>query len=1119
MFPAAAHMSLAIEALRQIHEDQKLPFDGVTLREIIIQTALVIPETDDGIEIQLRLEPFVAASESASWHGFCVESILDGQWTSHCEGKITANLNVGKTEQDYKSPVKISRLTQRVSGKRWYDAFSRVGFDYTRSFQQLRSIATNSKHYEAAADIKILCESGLVQGESRYILHPATVDACLQLIIISINAGLHKHMPCGVVPINVDEVNFWFPDGDLDTIGHAVAWTDNFEPRHFNTHAKLIGESGNLIMDIKNLSCVAYEAAVPPKVGQDRPQEPYMESSWKPDISTLATFRLPRLWRALPAAEMVNYLLELLHHKYKLEKVLLLGRPGEGAIDRLLQVIPAAISITIAYITADNMALHEPSDQADQRISTVALPENTNEWSDLLATSYDLIVDSMPVASIITQSSVLDMLKSLTKPRGWLLMTSQGGDCDVPTKGLLSSGWSVTAMPVAFKEIVLLCDSTPFTNGVDHGPQDITILSLGENDSLTSSLVEAVADFGAKVSVKAAKDLDPSTDQKIVIPDFSGNLLSEISKETFTALQKILSSPASILWLTRGVKEGQPGTGGMAEGFLRVVRSEHAAARIVLLDFDITEEMQVVGQAVVTRLDHVAPKDSGADTEFWLHGDVLHIDRVAANHSLNMEKSARPAAPETQLLNSGAVLTADVKEGRLHFKSDSSAPATLLDGQVEIEVKASDLQQSANTTTMVFGQVLRTGPNVGSFFIGKDVIAYTLHAFSTRVQTAVWELADAEIDPLNLLATVACLCPVVNAAIRTAKAENKERILLFSGPAGFTHAFIRLGYIFNWEITVVASNERESQIYQHELGMSAGAILFAHDEKAISDFVQGNAPPKVVIAHEFSTLSKEVWRLMAPTCRFILNDAPIDHPPDVLPFARGASFLTASITALNRQDEKAAHELLRLTLSILSANQHQLTAKPSMFDIGEVDLTEMKDVTEGVITYNYGTSTIQVRLNLLALALLLTSSPQIEPTPKRFVFSAEAMYLMVGCLGGLGRSLTTWMIERGAKHFAFISRSGADKPEAAEVIRLIEYAGAEAKVFRADVSNQEEVVRVVKELTSKHQIRGAVHAAMVLKVRSHNAELSSIDYPDVHCRMVSMRRWPQKTSKLRSRRR
>jgi NAD(P)-dependent dehydrogenase (short-subunit alcohol dehydrogenase family) len=75
------------------------------------------------------------------------------------------------------------------------------------------------------------------------------------------------------------------------------------------------------------------------------------------------------------------------------------------------------------------------------------------------------------------------------------------------------------------------------------------------------------------------------------------------------------------------------------------------------------------------------------------------------------------------------------------------------------------------------------------------------------------------------------------------------------------------------------------------------------------------------------------------------------------------------------------------------------------------------------------------------------------------------------------------MMERGTRHFAFISRSGADKPEAAEVIKAIQQAGASAHVFRADASNEDDVADVVKKLNAERPIRGVVHAAMVLKVR------------------------------------
>ena len=40
-------MALSLEALRRIHEEYVIPFDGVTMRDINIKIALVIPEADE----------------------------------------------------------------------------------------------------------------------------------------------------------------------------------------------------------------------------------------------------------------------------------------------------------------------------------------------------------------------------------------------------------------------------------------------------------------------------------------------------------------------------------------------------------------------------------------------------------------------------------------------------------------------------------------------------------------------------------------------------------------------------------------------------------------------------------------------------------------------------------------------------------------------------------------------------------------------------------------------------------------------------------------------------------------------------------------------------------------
>ena len=105
----------------------------------------------------------------------------------------------------------------------------------------------------------------------------------------------------------------------------------------------------------------------------------------------------------------------------------------------------------------------------------------------------------------------------------------------------------------------------------------------------------------------------------------------------------------------------------------------------------------------------------------------------------------------------------------------------------------------------------------------------------------------------------------------------------------------------------------------------------------------------------------------------------------------------------------------------------------------------------------------------------------MRPTP-RAVFDPEAANVLVGCLAGLGRSLSTWMADRGARHLFFLSRSGASSEEALAVIHDLNKRGVETQVCRGDVSIQEDVQALVDKASRKYQIKGVVHAAMVLEV-------------------------------------
>ena len=83
------------------------------------------------------------------------------------------------------------------------------------------------------------------------------------------------------------------------------------------------------------------------------------------------------------------------------------------------------------------------------------------------------------------------------------------------------------------------------------------------------------------------------------------------------------------------------------------------------------------------------------------------------------------------------------------------------------------------------------------------------------------------------------------------------------------------------------------------------------------------------------------------------------------------------------------------------------------------------------------------------------------------------------------------MVDRGARHLFYLSRSGASSEEALAVISELSFRGVETHVYKGDVSILEDVQAFICEASCGHQIKGVINAAMVLEAsRRMSAELS-----------------------------
>ncbi|MCJ1251645.1 hypothetical protein MMC30_008880 [Trapelia coarctata] len=290
VFPAAGYFAMAIEALTQLNSDRTHPLEifGYTLRNIEISAALVVPDNDDGVEtlfgIRLSNSKSALSEEGVTnqWYTFTVSSCSFGAWKVHTTGNIGINMRSRGRE-----PQTPPELPLRSTYASWNERLRALGFDFGSTFQSISEIRTNGRTYAAASDMIVKQDCGIMNGESRYALHPACIDSCLQILIASIHAGRLGEVACGTVLTHFDEVSIWPPTPDQigETSARAYAWTTKRGNRTCLSNAQLVAHDGELLADFVDVRSVSYEAAIPQQLQGDSGVDKYMQLMWEEDIA------------------------------------------------------------------------------------------------------------------------------------------------------------------------------------------------------------------------------------------------------------------------------------------------------------------------------------------------------------------------------------------------------------------------------------------------------------------------------------------------------------------------------------------------------------------------------------------------------------------------------------------------------------------------------------------------------------------------------------------------------------------------------------------------------------------------------------------------------------------
>ena len=110
-----------------------------------------------------------------------------------------------------------------------------------------------------------------------------------------------------------------------------------------------------------------------------------------------------------------------------------------------------------------------------------------------------------------------------------------------------------------------------------------------------------------------------------------------------------------------------------------------------------------------------------------------------------------------------------------------------------------------------------------------------------------------------------------------------------------------------------------------------------------------------------------------------------------------------------------------------------------------------------------------------------------------FALDSRGSYLLAGGLGGLGRSIATWMIEHGARSLVFLSPNAGLSEKDQAFLKELESMRCNVSAVAGMTQNLEDVVKAISSAAGP--IKGVIQLAMVLRVGRISLKSQSI----AHC--------------------
>ncbi|KAM7205885.1 hypothetical protein V8F33_000715 [Rhypophila sp. PSN 637] len=595
------------------------------------------------------------------------------------------------------------------------------------------------------------------------------------------------------------------------------------------------------------------------------------------------------------------------------------------------------------------------------------------------------------------------------------------------------------------------------------------------------------------VSVSAPSDMQNK--RTIFLTEVDAPMFTNATEAEWNGLKRKILTASSSLWITRGNLLAAPGQEmkpeqAMIVGLASAFRSESKSLKFLTADLEELGKNADVQQIEIfedmLKLADLAEKHvSEADVEFRSRGGLVHVPRLVQDEKLNAEAQLKKdgmskveAVPCSQVFKeTDAFRFALEKPGALgtvylEGVGAGSAVEKLEPDSCEVEVQhirllGSQLANSVSNSDSLhpsggefYGTVTKIGDGVKSLKPGDSVFGITFGKLGNviRDKADFMYRVEAPGSELAQMATTGfAACSAIYALETVRKIRHGESVLIRSNSPEFVVAAYSVARFYGGIPKIDATEDALEILY--DLGIPSADISTGKAQRSTRFDV-------VVTEGDVDGIKEG---LVAPLGRIIRLGKSSGAT------GRGLLQKKKNISLTYVDMETVAHAKPCIISELMS--QAGVMAYRGALKPYPAKVFPLHDAQKAFAAAGSQTSSSSVVLDLdldnsdSTVSFRRGSSTTVS-------FDKDASYLLIGCLGGLGRSFTKWMVARGGRNFIFLSRSGATSSEAKKFLSWLESVGVKATVVQGDVSSKEDVEIAVK--SSSSPIKGVIQAPLEL---------------------------------------